>query len=148
MLREERHYCNLAIIVTHGPTYGAGAALHLPAQPRWTTVLLFKEEWLAQTLSKRNKTNGLGKVGWGNTKKGTYFGKTLMTLPPNRLWQTPHTLSSLIVTNRFRPLLFPFIISSPSCKSAWTATFCTLRSAATIRLSFPTELAARIRPRK
>ena len=70
-----------------------------------------------------------------------------MTLPPRRLWHTPHTLSSETTTLLFLPPLPPGV-PSPSKREACEETTSLLRSPATIRASFTIEFAARMRPWK
>ena len=70
-----------------------------------------------------------------------------MALPPNLLWHTPHTRSSVIMTLRLRPLR-PFRRPSPSRRFASSVKSSDFRKPATIRPSLTIELAARIRPVK
>lgn len=93
--------------------------LRLFTQPRCTTVLLLQLDKV--TLSRKDSFMGVR----------TYSGNTLITLPPSRLWQTPHIRSSVTVTNRFRPL-FPPPRPSPSISAASVFMLCTFLSAATI----------------
>lgn len=62
--------------------------------------------------------------GRRETREETYSGKTLMTLPPNRLWHTTQTLSSVTVTCRLRVALGSRP-PSPSSSCACVEIFCT-----------------------
>lgn len=79
-------------------------------------------------------------------------GYTRIALPPNRLWHTAQCLSSSITTRRFSPPATTLpsrpTLPSPSSTRSITAAFSTPRSLATMRSSFSTELALRIRPLK
>jgi hypothetical protein len=79
-------------------------------------------------------------------------GYTRIALPPNRLWHTAQCLSSSMTTLRFRPpgttLPSRPTLPSPNNTASMTDAFSTPRSFATMRSSFKTELALRMRPRK
>ena len=73
----------------------------------------------------------------------THSGITLIALPPNRLWQTLHTRSSVITTLRFLPALPPGL-PSPKCSLASSAMSTVLRRPATTLASFTIVFADRI----
>jgi hypothetical protein len=85
-------------------------------------------------------------VSWCNIEhldRNTHSGITLMALPPNRLWQTLHTRSSVIITLRFLPALPPSL-PSPKCSLASSPMSTALRKPASTLASFTIVLADRI----
>jgi len=77
----------------------------------------------------------------------THSGSTLIALPPNLLWQTPHTRSSVMTTLLFLPPLPPRT-PSPRRNFASSLDKSVLRRPATTRPSLTMVLAERILPRK